>query len=95
MSKSKSETKAKLYYQSCMDKNKTVEKLGAQPLDNLVRELGGWNISTRTGVWNASAWSYQSQVEKLHGLGLSVFFVLWVGEDEKNSKVNILQVSMI
>ena len=34
--KSEAERKAKYYYESCMDTNKTIEKLGAEPLIKLI-----------------------------------------------------------
>ncbi len=47
MSNSSAETKARLYYKSCMDEDKIIEKLGDKPLQDLLRKVGGWNISTR------------------------------------------------
>jgi predicted metalloendopeptidase len=37
--------------------------------------------------------AFQSLVTTIHGYGLSPFFTVWVGEDEKNSSVNIFQAS--
>jgi len=91
-SQSEAEKKAKLYYISCLDINKTVENLGAAPLLNLMRELGGWSVSSSSGVWDASKWNFQQMLEKIHSLGLSNFFSMWVAEDEKNPTKNILQV---
>lgn len=88
---SEAEKKAKMYYVSCLDVNRTVEKLGAAPLLNLMREFGGWAVSASAGVWNESAWNLQTTLERIHSLGLSNFFSVWVGEDEKNPTSNILQ----
>lgn len=44
--KSKAEQKARIYYDSCMDVNETIETLGGKPLTELINKLGGWNIST-------------------------------------------------
>lgn len=85
------ERKAKIYYASCLDVNHTVEKLGAAPLLTLMREFGGWAVSTSAGVWNEREWNFQRTLEKIHSLGLSNFFNMWVGEDEKNPTKNILQ----
>ena len=46
-STSTAETKARKYYMACMDTNKTIEKLGAKPLLDLLKGIGGWKISTR------------------------------------------------
>ena len=49
-----SEKKAHRYYESCMDPNKTIDALGATPLLNVLRDLGGWNVSKTSGTWNSS-----------------------------------------
>lgn len=86
------EKKARVYYESCMDPNKTIETLGSHPLLHMLDRLGDWNI-TRTislDYWNT--WDFQKAVEEVHAYGLSPFFNMWVSEDEKNLKANILQV---
>lgn len=90
-SQSDAEVKAKLYYQSCMDANKTIEKLGSKPLEDLIKKFGGWTISNRTGVWSEEKWTLQKAVEDMKEFG--IFFNYFVGEDDKNSSQNILQVS--
>ncbi|XP_052820639.1 endothelin-converting enzyme homolog isoform X2 [Mya arenaria] len=89
-SQSDAEIKAKLYYQSCMDKNKTIDKLRSEPLEDLITQLGGWPISNRTGVWSEDDWVFQSALESMKVYG--TFFSYFVGEDDKNSSQNILQV---
>ncbi|XP_065319308.1 endothelin-converting enzyme homolog isoform X2 [Gordionus sp. m RMFG-2023] len=42
---SESEVKAKIYYESCLDENDTIEMLGAQPILDLLSRYGGWNFS--------------------------------------------------
>ena len=85
------EVKAKMDYTSCMDPNKTIEELGAQPLLDLIQEFGGWNISGPK--WNVSKWNFQKSLQRGHAMGMSTFFNMWVGEDEKSpEKTNILQV---
>lgn len=89
-SESDAEIKAKLYYQSCMDKNKTIDKLGSKPLEGLIRTFGGWPISNRTGVWDKNKWTFQDALEKMKVFG--VFFSYYIGEDDKNSTINIIQI---
>ena len=36
---SEAEQKAKLYYQSCMDVNDTIEDLGAKPMHDLMKKV--------------------------------------------------------
>ncbi|KAL5014273.1 hypothetical protein ScPMuIL_008543, partial [Solemya velum] len=89
---SKAEKKSKLYYESCMDKNKTIEKLGAAPLYQILKNIGCYNFSSKCGGWNPKEWNFQHTVEQIKLLDLSVFFLEWVGVDDKNSSSNIFQV---
>ena len=93
-SSSKAENKTKIYYQSCMDPNNTMETLGAQPLLDLLRKFGGWSVSDRSGQWNSATWRLQDVIEVTHSFGLFTFFSLWVGEDTKIKDTNILQVGV-
>lgn len=61
--KSKAERKAKIYYESCLDVNETVEHLGAKPMLDLLEKVGGWNIS---GEFNLSGWTLQKTLHVLH-----------------------------
>lgn len=56
--KSKAEQKAKMYYESCLDANDTVETLGAKPMLDLLKKIGGWNI-TDSG-FNVDTWTLQN-----------------------------------
>ncbi|XP_059158504.1 endothelin-converting enzyme homolog isoform X3 [Physella acuta] len=91
---SSSELKAKKYFLSCMDENKLIEKAGAQPLLNLVNELGwGINISAWDEDWDLPKdWNLNLMIEKMHLLNVVSFFSVWVAEDDKNSSTNILQI---
>lgn len=87
---SESEVKSKKYYMSCMDPNKLVEKLGETPLVDLIKKMfKGWTVG---GDWTDDQWNFQDTLEAIHSLGLSNFFSVWVGEDEKVPTQNILQV---
>lgn len=61
--KSKAEQKAKIYYESCLDVNETIEELGAKPMVKLLKDIGGWNV-TNTG-FNATSWSLQNSLQIL------------------------------
>jgi Peptidase family M13 len=76
-----------------MDPNKLVEKLGEAPLVNLIKEMfNGWSVG---GDWVEDQWNFQETLEAIHSLGLSNFFFVWVGEDEKMPTQNILQVKIL
>lgn len=47
-----------MYYESCLDVNDTVETLGAKPMEDLLKKLGGWNI-TDSG-FNIDSWTLQN-----------------------------------
>ena len=73
-----------------MDKNKTIEQRKGKPLLDMIRDFGGWGISNRTGYWDEKNWSLQAALEKMKMFG--VLFSFYIGEDDKNSSRNILQV---
>jgi len=92
--KSKAEGKAKLYYLSCMDANETIETLGAKPMLNLLKKVGGWNISAIGGKpFNVSAWDLQTTIHTLQNrYNMGGLFSWAVGEDDRNSSRHVIQV---
>ena len=86
---SEAERKAHRYYLSCMDANKTVEKLGAQPLLDLMQQF---KVNVSQFESPDDGWVFQDMLEKVHSYDISVLFSIWVGEDDKNSSRNIIQV---
>ncbi|XP_076035689.1 M13 family metallopeptidase neprilysin 3 isoform X2 [Oratosquilla oratoria] len=87
--KSKAEEKAKVFYRSCIDPNKTIEDLGAQPLVKLLQEIGGWSLSNWTvpANFNIGAEIQKSKVDFMS----SALFTWGVSEDDKNSTRHTLQ----
>lgn len=82
------EKKAQLYYESCMDKNKTIEDLGGEPLKVLLNSnFSDWSISNIKPVFEL-----QTYIENVKMFGINAFFSVWVGEDDRNSSANILQI---
>ncbi|KAF7274332.1 M13 family metallopeptidase neprilysin 3 isoform X2 [Rhynchophorus ferrugineus] len=89
--KSKAEQKAKMYYESCLDTNDTVETLGAEPMFDLLRKLGGWNITD--APFNISKWTLQNTLEIVQNkYGVGALFSYGVGEDDRNSSRHVLQI---
>lgn len=89
--KSKAEQKAKLYYEACIDANDTIEQLGATPMLDLLRQIGGWNI-TDSG-FNITTWSLQKVLQIVQNkYNIGALFSYAVGEDEKNSSRHVLQI---
>lgn len=85
---------AKQYYISCLDPNEQTEKLGAKPMLDLLRDIGGWSIIDRN--FNISQWNFQSALEKVqnsYNFGAGLFS--WnVGQNDKNSSQYIIQVGV-
>ncbi|XP_045592012.1 endothelin-converting enzyme homolog isoform X2 [Procambarus clarkii] len=86
---SKAEEKARVFYRSCMDVNKTIEKLGGKPVLQLIEQMGGWSI---TGNWSASNYSLEDDVIKSKvDFNSEALFSWVVAENDKNSSSHILQ----
>lgn len=91
--KSKSEKKAKLYYQSCLDADDLIEKKGAAPMLKLLVEVGGWNVTKAASKFNVQNWSLQQSLQTMQNrYNMGGLFLWAVEEDEKNSSRNILIV---
>uniref|UniRef100_A0A1Q3G4E4 Putative m13 family peptidase n=4 Tax=Culex tarsalis TaxID=7177 RepID=A0A1Q3G4E4_CULTA len=91
--KSKAEKKAKLYYQSCLDEDETMEKLGADPLLKLLKNVGGWNVTANASGFDLSKWSLQKSLQVLQiKYNMGGLFGWAVGEDDRNSSKHIIQI---
>lgn len=89
--KSKAIEKAKMYYESCMDVNNTVEKEGGKPMLDLLKQLGGWNITTKN--FNISKWNFQQTLQLVQNkYYIGALFSYAVGEDDRNSTRHVLQI---
>lgn len=84
------EDKARIYYESCLDRNDTVESRGIGPIQELIESTGGWNISGKFDIKN---WDIQTALEILHNHYNRAGFFSWaVGADERNSTRNVIQL---
>ncbi|XP_016962687.1 neprilysin-1 [Drosophila biarmipes] len=86
--------KAKTFFKSCMDIPQ-IRKIGTGRLREVLESLGGWPVIERD--WSAPA---ALSVERLMGLlrlnySEPVMIELYVGADDKNSSVNILQMDQL
>lgn len=89
--KSKAEVKAKLYYQSCLDENEIMEKLGPKPMQELLIKIGGWNITKSN--FNVSAWSLETTLKKVQNeYNMGGLFGWAVGEDDRKSTRHVIQI---
>ncbi|EDW86306.2 uncharacterized protein Dwil_GK15832 [Drosophila willistoni] len=86
--------KAKTFFKSCMDIPQ-IRRIGAGRLKEVLKQLGGWPVIERH--WQPPA---NLSIEKLMGqlrliYSESVLIELYVGADDKNSSVNILQMDQL
>ncbi|XP_065291412.1 neprilysin-1-like [Dermacentor albipictus] len=82
--------KAKTLYNSCMKLN-VIEEIGDQPLRVVLRSLGGWPVTEPN--WTAPPWGVERLLGDLRGrFDQGVVVEQWVGPDDKNSSVNIIQI---
>lgn len=95
--KSKAEKKAKMYYESCLDENETIEKLGAKPMLKFLRDIGGWNVTANvTNPFNVTAWSLETSLKILQNKYYMIGLFAWgVGEDDRNSSRHIIQIDQV
>lgn len=75
--------KAKTFYDACMDEA-TINKVGSQPLLDIINSLGGWN---------ATQFNFAKLLQKVHKIySVSAFFATEVDADDKNSSKNAIKV---
>lgn len=81
--------KAKTFYDACMDES-TINKVGSQPLLDIITRLGGWNV---TQDWSKSQFDFAKLLQKVHSIySVSAFFNTDVEADDKNSSKNAIKV---
>ncbi|XP_041911816.1 LOW QUALITY PROTEIN: endothelin-converting enzyme 2 [Arvicola amphibius] len=86
-SSSEAERKTQRFYLSCLQLER-IEKLGAQPLRDLIDKIGGWNI---TGPWDED--NFMEVLKAVAGTYRATpFFTVYVSADSKNSNSNVIQV---
>ncbi|CAG9759483.1 unnamed protein product [Ceutorhynchus assimilis] len=85
--------KAKTFYNTCMDIFQ-IRKLGDEPLRTVLDSLGGWPITKPS--WYPPNSSVEVLLGKIRGIYNEGFLVeQWVGPDDKNSSVNIIQIDQM
>jgi len=68
-----------------------IRKLGDAPLRTVLESLGGWPVTQPD--WKPPDFSVETLLGRLRGeYNEGILIDQWVGPDDKNSSVNILQV---
>ena len=80
-------------FDSCMDEDK-IESLGAQPLLDLIKEYGSWNVTD--GNWTEEKWNFMETFVKIQKyLSIAPLFNMYVSADLKDSTKNVIVVSFL
>lgn len=70
-----------------------IRKIGDAPLREVLSSLGGWPVTVPN--WEPPQFSIEVLLGRLRGdYNEGVLVEQWVGPDDKNSSVNIIQVSI-
>ncbi|CAL4124487.1 unnamed protein product, partial [Meganyctiphanes norvegica] len=85
---SPSNTAAKMLYQGCMNTN-DIETLGAKPLLELLRDLGGWPVLDGDD-WNETGFNWVEQMAWLRTFNNDILISEWVAADITNSSNHIV-----
>lgn len=69
-----------------------IEKLGLDPIKDLLNTMGGWPVILDT--WDESSWTWQKMVKDLEAIGFpsNFLFELSVTPNQKNTSTRILGV---
>ena len=79
------------YYKSCVN-IKEINKRGTKPLDDLIKEYGSWTLTSDD--WDEESWDMIKYLSLMRRkLALGPLFTVFVSADQRNSSVNIIQVS--
>lgn len=81
--------KSKTFYDACMNLT-AINKKGAKPLLDIVKKLGGWNV---TQDWKLFNFDFNKTLQAVHRYSVPVFFSTDVDADDKNSAKNIIKVN--
>ncbi|KAI5636454.1 peptidase family m13 domain-containing protein [Phthorimaea operculella] len=88
------ESKARIYYDACIDANETIEKLGEKPLLKVIKDLGGWHLLNSTTISSqlqTPKWSLQKLLQGVQNkYNLGGLFNWAVTEDDRNSSMHVI-----
>lgn len=80
-------------FDACMDEER-IEKLGATPLLDLIKEYGSWNVTD--GNWTEASWDFMNTLVRIQKyLSIAPLFNMYVSADLKDSTKNIIVVSSV
>lgn len=80
--------KAKRFYMSCINET-VIDERDLKPAFDLLQELGGWPV---IGMWQEDTFDLIELLATLRLYNNKILVDQWVGPDDKNSDVNIIQL---
>lgn len=86
---SKAVQKVKDFYTACLDNGK---QNGSEAIMKLIRDMGSCRL-TGGNSWTAESWNFEQALSLMHKLQSTPLFYMFVAADDKNSSLNIIQVS--
>lgn len=87
--KSQAEKKAKLFYESCLDEDEDITKLGAKPLLTMIDNVGGWAVLNEN--FDVKNWNFQKTFDSIHNTyGLECLLAWFISIDHYDSSKYIL-----
>lgn len=87
---SKATQNSKKLYASCVNET-LIDLQGLEPIKSLLRELGGWPV-VMGNEWKEEDVDLIDLIVKLRLYNNKILIDQWVSADDKNSKVNIIQL---
>lgn len=70
-----------------------IRQIGDEPIREVLKQLGGWPVITEN--WITPNFSIEHLLGRIRGVYNEGFIIeQWVGPDDKNSSMNIIQVSI-
>ena len=82
-------------YHSCMDLAE-IEKRGAKPLKDLIREIGSWSVSREEPLWDEGTWDLESTllfIQQNYTSAGGPLFSVHISDDPINNSRHIIQVN--
>lgn len=79
------------YYKSCIN-TEEINRRGPKPLHDLIKEYGSWTVTS--DEWNEESWDMLKYLSLMRRkLAVGPLFTVFVGADQRNSSMNVVQVS--
>lgn len=85
---------AKKFFQSCLNTEEWIERLGKTSILNVLNSMGGWPILTESGNWNENEWTWQQSIARseANGFEIGTFVAIKLTEDNFDSTKRIIWV---